>query len=120
MISTLPVLSNNFRSHIMALIRQLSPLLLLIALVAGQFVTPPEDLMTVEGYAGVNVRYKEVPVGTCELDPDVMSYSGYADIAEGQHIFWWFFEARNEDPETAPLTVWINGGPGSSSMIGTF
>jgi carboxypeptidase D len=66
------------------------------------------------------VRYKEVPTGICELDPSVKSYSGYADVGTDQHIFFWFFEARNQDPSSAPLTVWINGGPGSSSMIGLF
>ncbi|OJD29552.1 carboxypeptidase d [Diplodia corticola] len=88
--------------------------------VSAQFVTAPSNLTLKKGAAGVNVRYKEVPTGICELDPDVKSFSGYADVAEDQHVFWWFFEARNQDPTTAPLTVWINGGPGSSSMIGLF
>lgn len=87
---------------------------------AAQFVSPPTDLIKKRGYAGIDVRYKQVPTGICELDPKVKSYSGYADVAENQHIFWWFFEARNQDPKDAPLTVWINGGPGSSSMIGLF
>lgn len=86
----------------------------------AQFVPAPTDLIEKLGYANISVRYKEVPTGICELDPNVKSYSGYADIAEDQHIFWWFFEARNQDPSEAPLTVWINGGPGSSSMIGLF
>ncbi|KAK9777183.1 putative Alpha/Beta hydrolase protein [Seiridium cardinale] len=95
--------------------------LLLSGIVASaQFVTPPDDLIETIGYAGVPVRYKEVPAGICELDPNVKSFSGYADVAEGQHIFWWFFEARNGEPKELPVTVWINGGPGSSSMTGLF
>lgn len=86
----------------------------------SQFVTPPKNLTSKEGYANVTVRYKAVPAGICEQDPDVKSFSGYADVAPNQHIFWWFFEARNVDPTEAPLTIWINGGPGSSSMIGLF
>ena len=78
---------------------------LLAAGALAQFVPAPTDLITKEGYANISVRYKEVPAGICELDPSVKSYSGYADVAEDQHIFWWFFEARNQDPKDAPLTV---------------
>lgn len=92
----------------------------LLGTASAQFVPAPTDLISTKGFLDIPVRYKEVPEGICELTPGVKSYSGYVDIAEEQHIFWWFFESRNSDPETAPLTVWINGGPGSSSMIGLF
>lgn len=95
-------------------------LLLLVELTVAQFVAEPSNFTTKTGNAGVQVRYKEVPAGICEQNPNVKSYSGFADVAEDEHIFWWFFEARNVDPTTAPLTIWINGGPGSSSMIGLF
>lgn len=86
----------------------------------SQFVTAPTNLTTKKGYLDIPVRYKQVPTGICETTPGVKSYSGYVDIAPEQHIFWWFFETRIGDPSNAPLTVWINGGPGSSSMIGLF
>lgn len=82
-------------------------LLLSIGGALAQFVPAPTDLIHTTGYSGIPVRYKEVPTGICELDPNVKSYSGYADVAENEHIFFWFFEARNMDPRDAPLTVRI-------------
>ncbi|APA10658.1 hypothetical protein SS1G_12499 [Sclerotinia sclerotiorum 1980 UF-70] len=97
------------------------PLLLTVAATArSQFVKAPTDLTTTTGYLDLQVRYKEVPSGICELQEGVKSLSGYVDVEEGQHIFWWFFETRNGNASEAPLTVWINGGPGASSMIGLF
>ncbi|KAF7190154.1 Carboxypeptidase S1-like B [Pseudocercospora fuligena] len=99
--------------------------ILLIAVVAcapavlAQFVTAPQDLTAVQGN-GYQVRYKEVESGICETVSGVRSYSGYIDVEEHQHLFFWFFEARNQDPLTAPLTLWLNGGPGDPSMVGLF
>lgn len=62
---------------------------LLTLLLAGagatlaQFVSPPTDLITTTGYAGYQVRYKEVPKGICELS-DAKSYSGYVDVSSDQ------------------------------------
>ncbi|KAI0757606.1 serine carboxypeptidase [Daedaleopsis nitida] len=57
--------------------------------------------------------------GVCETTPGVYQASGYGDLASDESIWFWYFAAR-KDPDTAPLTIWLNGGPGSSSMIGLF
>ncbi|KAF5343788.1 hypothetical protein D9757_007134 [Collybiopsis confluens] len=57
--------------------------------------------------------------GVCETTPGVFSASGYGDLTSTESIFFWYFAARNNN-DTAPLSLWFNGGPGSSSMIGLF
>ncbi|KAG2356240.1 Alpha/Beta hydrolase protein [Suillus spraguei] len=50
-------------------------------------------------------------------DPSVQQYSGYPDITDDKHLFFWFFESRSS-PEYAPPTLWLSGGPGCSSSVG--
>ncbi|KAI9747123.1 MAG: hypothetical protein M1835_002213, partial [Candelina submexicana] len=75
---------------------------------------------TITTPGGVSMRYSEPgTAGICETTPGVSSYSGYIDVAPDVHIFFWFFEARHNAAE-APVTLWLNGGPGSDSLIGLF
>ncbi|CAK5272819.1 unnamed protein product [Mycena citricolor] len=47
----------------------------------------------------------------CETTPGVGQQSGYIDVAGDASIWYWFYEARHS-ADTAPLTLWLNGGPG--------
>ncbi|KAK4502318.1 hypothetical protein PRZ48_005743 [Zasmidium cellare] len=91
---------------------------ILIPMVNANSIQKAEDLKSTKGFLDIPVRYKEIPDGICERTPRVKSFSGYVDVEPNQHIFWTIFEAREGNPEEAPLTVWLSGGPGGSSMDG--
>ena len=48
------------------------------------------------------------------------SYAGFftVDPEELYHLFFWYFPSMS-DPN-APLLVWLEGGPGASSLFGVF
>ncbi|XP_031827674.1 venom serine carboxypeptidase [Nomia melanderi] len=52
---------------------------------------------------------------------DVSSYAGYITVNKeyNSNLFFWFFPAAH-DPKTAPVVLWLQGGPGATSMFGLF
>ncbi|XP_055686489.1 venom serine carboxypeptidase [Lutzomyia longipalpis] len=49
------------------------------------------------------------------------SHSGYltVDAKMNSNLFFWYFPAKT-NPHDAPIVVWLQGGPGASSLFGLF
>ncbi|XP_063465779.1 probable serine carboxypeptidase CPVL isoform X1 [Symphalangus syndactylus] len=52
---------------------------------------------------------------------NVKSYTGFLTVNKtyNSNLFLWFFPAQIQ-PEDAPVVLWLQGGPGGSSMFGLF
>jgi len=93
-----------------------------VAFTLAQYPPAAVNLTTIKSPVdgNITISYKTPPAGTCETAfPTQQQYTGWVHIPGSYptNTFFWFIGAR--DP-TDQLTVWLNGGPGSSSMIGLF
>merc|ERR1711907_781949 len=67
----------------------------------------------------------ETPKNKRLCDKSVKQHHGYFKISKNKkardpkNYFYWFFESRKA-PKTAPLVLWLTGGPGCSSEIALF
>ncbi|CAB0040177.1 unnamed protein product [Trichogramma brassicae] len=52
---------------------------------------------------------------------EISSYSGYFTVNKeyNSNMFFWFFPAQME-PKNAPVVLWLQGGPGATSLFGLF
>ncbi|RKK83902.1 hypothetical protein BFJ71_g14728 [Fusarium oxysporum] len=44
-------------------------------------------------------------------------WTGTVNVTDEKSMFFWYFESRN-NPETAPVMIWMSGGPGASGELG--
>ncbi|EXF82021.1 serine carboxypeptidase [Colletotrichum fioriniae PJ7] len=94
---------------------------LLSAFTNAQFPSTSVNLTTITSPVdgNVTIRYK-TPKGVCKTAYETQQqYTGWINVPGPYpaNMFFWFIGAREP---TEAMTIWLNGGPGVSSLFGMF
>ncbi len=70
-------------------------------------------------------RYLKDKTSSGIYNLQVTSYAGYINVDQikKNYLYYWFFESRatgQSGVSASPLVIWLNGGPGASSLAGLF
>ena len=98
------------------------PIQLPIFLKKEQASTPDQELVCIEHdfqttHGKNKLRATLNDPSGLKIDPKSQQWSGYLDTQDNKQLFFWLFESRN-NPATDPIIIWLNGGPGCSSLYG--
>ncbi|KAI0756370.1 serine carboxypeptidase [Daedaleopsis nitida] len=109
------------------------PLLALVAIVRGAqypfaqpassapyddgLFTPLEDLHALSASEHTTLRHPNFPAYGVRIKKS--HFCDGETQYDARHLFFYFFESRN-DPDTDDVVFWTNGGPGGSSSMGLF
>lgn len=78
----------------------------------------PYHVFRSEHSAEHSIRIRKQNSSLCNTN--VEQYTGWLDVGHA-HLFFWYFESeagQSKESTNAPLTLWMTGGPGGSSMLG--
>ncbi|EEY21885.1 carboxypeptidase S1 [Verticillium alfalfae VaMs.102] len=92
-----------------------------VSTTSAQYAPTTANLTTVRSPLNhdITISYKS-PDGACRSAFDHQKqYTGWVNVPGDYptNLFFWFVEARQKSDV---LTIWLNGGPGSSSLFGMF
>lgn len=81
-------------------------IILFALLLVAALVSADDQITSLPGFDG-NIKFNQ--------------YAGYINVnpATGRNLFYWFTESQG-NPSTDPVALWLNGGPGCSSLGGFF
>lgn len=93
----------------------------------GAIVTPirHEDgplILTPYIENGKTEKAKELSAVDPSLFAGVNSHAAYFTVNKTAkwNLFFWYFPAQGAPLDSTPLVIWLQGGPGSSSLYGLF